>query len=151
MKKKQEYEYVLTLTTQQAREIQNALEAIMRWKLRQPEIMVQLLPDRLDWKHGVDFDDCLARRNAARELLKGANDLMCPYDYTSSEKPLKDDQWHMVYGIFQVIRHAIWEAENDKKNWCVDGDKPMQTGSEPLPEIKWREKNGTKSSGKGSE
>lgn len=141
MKRKQEYEYVLTLTSQQAKEIQNAMEAIMRWKLRQPEIMVQLLPDRLDWKHGVDFDDCLARRNAARELLKGANDLMCPYDYTiSSEKPLKDDQWNRVYGIFQVIRHAIWEAEGNKESWCVDSEKPMQTGSEPMPEIEWREK-----------
>lgn len=152
MKKKQEYEYVLTLTSNQAKEIQNALEAIMRWKLRQPELMVQFLPDRLNWKPGVDFDDCLARRNAAKELLKGANDLMCPFDYgNGSEKPLKDEQWHREYGIIQVIRHAIWEAENDKKNWCVDGDKPMQTGMEPLPEIEWREKNGTKSSGKGSE
>jgi hypothetical protein len=113
----------------------------MRWKLEQLEIVVHSLPDRLEWKNGAEFDACMARQNAAKELLKGANDLMCPFDYgNSSEKPLKDGQWHREYGIIQVIRHAIWEAEGNKEYWCVDSEKPMQTGMEPLPEIEWRKK-----------
>ena len=44
------YEYTLTMTTAQAREVQNALEAIMRWMLKQSDIMREYLPDRLDWK-----------------------------------------------------------------------------------------------------
>lgn len=131
------YEYTLTLTTAQAREVQNALEAIMRWMLKQPEIMREYLPDRLDWKS--DFDVSLAKRNAATELLKAANDLMCPYDYyRDKDKPLKDDQWHRLYNIFQVIRHAIWEAESDKKYCVVDGNRPFPSGDEPLPKIEWR-------------
>lgn len=131
------YEYTLTLSTAQAREVQDALEAIMRWKLKQPEIMREYLPDRLDWKH--DFDISLAKRNAATELLKAANDLMCPYDYyQDKDKPLKDEQWNRIYNIFQVIRHAIWEAENTKEFYTVDGNEPFPSGSEPLPKIEWK-------------
>ena len=133
-------EYVLTLTTEQAREIQDALEAIMRWKLKQPEIMREYLPDRLDWTSGVDFDISLAKRNAATELLKAANDLMCPYSYVNpKEPPLKDDQFHRIYDLFQVIRHAIWEARGDTEHWCVDSNEPFPSGTEPLPKIEWRE------------
>ena len=139
VKKTPKYEYSLTMTTAQAREVQNALEAIMRWILKQPEIMREYLPDRLCWDHGENFDISLAKRKAATELLKAANDLLCPYDYTNhGEAPLKTDQWDRIYGIYQVIRHAIWEAESDKKYWTVDGNTPMQTGTEELPKIEWR-------------
>lgn len=135
------YEYSLTLTTEQAREIQNSLEVVMRWMLKQPEIMREYLPDRLCWDHGENFDISLAKREAATELLKAANDLMVPYDYRrQDEPPLKDEQWHRIYGIYQVIRHAIWEAENDGKgSWSVAADHPMQTGGEPLPKIEWKQ------------
>ena len=135
------FEYVLTLTTEQAREIQNALEAIMRWMLKQPEIMREYLPDRLDWTSGADFDASLAKRKAATELLRAANDLMRPYNYSNpKEPPLKDDQWHRIYNIFQVIRHALWEARGDREYWCVDGNEPFPSGAESLPKIEWREK-----------
>lgn len=134
------FEYTLTLTTKQAREIQDSLEVVMRWMLKQPEIMREYLPDRLCWDHGENFDISLAKRNAATEMLKAANDLLCPYDYTNQgEAPLKNDQWHRIYGIYQVIRHAIWEAESDKKYCTVDGNTPMQTGEEPLPKIDWKQ------------
>lgn len=132
------YEYTITLTTAQAREVQNALEAIMRWILKQPEIMEEYLPDRLDWDNG--FDISLAIRSAGRNLLRAANDLLCPYSYTDhGDAPLKTDQWHRIYGIHQVIRHAIWEAESGKEYYTVDDYEPMQTGTEELPKIKWRE------------
>ena len=47
------------------------------------------------------------------------------------KKPLKDDQWHRIYNIFQVIRHAIWEAESDKQYWTVDSGEPFPSGGEP--------------------
>lgn len=135
-------QYVLTLTTKQAREIQNALEVIMRWKLCQTDIMREYLPDRLDWTPGVNFSTSIAKRNAATELLKAANDLLCPYDYyEEGKKPLKDDQWCRIYNIYQVIRHAIWEAESDKELYTVDSREPFPNGAEPLPGIEWREKD----------
>lgn len=138
------YEYTLTLTTAQAREVQNALEAIMRWILKQPEIMVEYLPDRLTWDGSHDiFDIALAKREAGRDLLKAANDLLCPYSYTNGDAPLKTDQWHRIYGIHQVIRHAIWEAESDDKSkWSVDSWTPYPSGNEELPKIEWREVDG---------
>ena len=140
-KKRPEYEYVLTLSTAQAREIKNALEAIMRWKLRQPDIMREYLPDRLDWTSGPDFDVSIAKRNAATELLKAANDLLCPYNYhEENKKPLKDDQWHRIYNIYQVIRHAILETESDKAYYTVDSKEPFPSGAEALPGIEWRKK-----------
>lgn len=135
------YEYNITLTTAQAREVQMALEAIMRWILKQPEIMMDYLPDRLDWNGS--FDIALAKHKAGCDLLKAANDLLCPYDYMNpKEAPLKTDQWHRIYGIHQVIRHAIWEAESGKEYYTVDGYEPMQTGTEELPKIEWREVDG---------
>lgn len=136
------YEYTLTLTTAQAREVQNALEAIMRWILRQPEIMMDYLPNRLDWDS--NFDVALAKSKAGRDLLKAANDLICPCDYMDpGDAPLKTDQWHRIYGIHQVIRHAIWEAESDDKSkWSVDSWTPYPSGNEELPKIEWREVDG---------
>ena len=135
----EKYEYILTLNAAQAREVQNALDAIMRWMLKQPEIMREDLPDRLDWSKGPEFDASLAKRNAATDLLKAANDLMCPYDfYKDADKPLKDDQWHRIYNIYQVIRHAIWEAESDHEHWTVASGEPFPSGDEPLPKIEWK-------------
>ena len=133
------YEYTLTMTTVQAHEVQKALEAIMRWILKQPEIMMDYLPDRLDWNG--NFDIALAKRKAGCDLLKAANDLMCPYGYVDpGDAPLKTDQWHRIYGIYQVIRHAIWEAESDDKSkWSVDSYTPYPSGNEELPKIDWRE------------
>jgi len=137
------YEYTITLTTAQAREVQKALEAIMRWILKQPEIMREYLPDRLCWNHGENFDISLAKRKAATDLLKVANDLLCPYSYANGDAPLKTDQWHRIYGIYQVIRHAIWEAESDDKSkWSVDSWTPYPSGNEELPKIEWREVDG---------
>ncbi len=138
------FEYTITLTSKQALEVQNALEAIMRWKLKQPEIMREYLPDRLNWNHGADFDISLEKRNAATELLKAANNLMIPYNYTNwnTEPPLKDEQWYRIYNIFQVIRHAIWEAERDHTYYSVDGQEPFSSGGEEdLPKIEWKAKD----------
>ena len=142
MSKEKEFSYTITLSSAQAREVQNALEAIMRWILRQPEIMREYLPDRLCWDYDA-FDISLEKRNAATELLKAANNIMCPYNFANpNELPLKTDQWHRIYGIYQVIRHAIWEAETEEKGyWCVDSDKPYKSGGvDNLPQIEWHKK-----------
>jgi hypothetical protein len=124
------------MNTKQAREVMNALEAIFRWKLKQPNIMREYLPDRLDWVN--DFDASLAKRKGAEDLLKAANDLLIPYDFGDS-KPLKDEQWHRIFNIYQTIRHAIQQAEYpDSKG--VDSYPVYPSGNEPLPGIEWREK-----------
>lgn len=128
----EKYEYTITLNTAQAREVQNALEAIMRWMLKQPELMVDFLPDKLPWNK--NFDAALHQRDSVKRYLRLAIDAAIP-----GNDGLKDDQWYMVYGIFQVIRHAIWEAEShDKSSWSIASDTPIQWGPEPLPKIEWK-------------
>lgn len=126
-------EYVLSMDSKEAKEIQNALEAIMRWMLKQPEIMREYLPDRLDWKD--DFDGSLKIRDAATEYLKKANNLLVPYDWKT---PIKTEQWYRIYNIYQVIRHAMWEAESNKSSWCVSADEPIDFAGIGLPKIIWR-------------
>lgn len=128
-------EYTLTLKSKQAKEIQNALEVIMRWKLRQPSIVMEYLPNRLSWKN--DFDDYLKKRDEITEYLEKANDIAIPK--LENNNTLKDEQWDRIYNIFQVIRHAIQQAEYpDSKG--VDSYPPFPSGNEPLPEIKWERK-----------
>lgn len=136
------YEYTITLSTAQAKEIQDALEAIMRWKLKQPEIMREYLPDKLNWSPAGDFNNNIRLINTATELLRLANNIMIPY-VSNSDPSLKDEQWNRIYNIFQVIRHAIWEAESDKKSYNVAAGEPMKYGKEDLPKIEWRKKGET--------
>ncbi len=129
------YEYTITLTSQQAIEVQNALEAIMRWKLRQPNIMQEYLPERLPWKE--NFDEALEKRNIIQEKLKEANDIAIPH--LENMYTLKDEQWHIIYNIFATIRHAIQQAERpDSKG--VDSYPVINSGGAGLPEIQWRKK-----------
>jgi len=129
---KNNIKYTLTLTPQQAFEIQNALEAIMRWKLRQPEIMQEYLPERLHWKE--NFDEALEQRNKIREKLKEANDIAIPY--LENLYTLKDEQWHRIYNIFATIRHARQQAEFPDSRG-VDSYPVMDSGGVGLPDIKW--------------
>ena len=129
------FEYVLTLNSEQAREVMNTLEFMMRWKLKQPRLAVEYLPDRLDWKG--DFDGSLKKRDAMIAALTEANNIAIPE--RENMYTLKDEQWHRIYNIFQVIRHAIQQAEYpDSKG--VDSYPTFPSGGEPLPGIEWRKK-----------
>ena len=129
------YEYTITLTTRQATEVQNALEAIMRWKLRQPDIMQEYLPDRLPWDS--NFDEAIEKRSVIREKIKEANDVAIP-EFENLYK-LKDEQWHIIYNIFATIRHAIQQAEHPDSRG-VDSYPVLDSGGVGLPEIKWEKK-----------
>ncbi len=133
---KKKPEYILTLDSDQAIEILNALEAVMRWKLRQPEIMEESLPDRLDWKG--DFDKSLRLRDTIRKKLKEANDIAIPE--LANRYTLKDAQWHRIYNIYQALRHARQQAEFPESKG-VDSYPTYPSGSEPMPKVEWKMKD----------
>lgn len=119
--------YVLTLTSSQAKEVRDAVELLMRLKLGQ----YNELPYRLC---NIGANDYCERRDKAEPYLKVAFEAMQagkgPTDW-------KDDEWHRLYGIFQVLRHAIFKSEcPDGSLWSVASDTPRMTlETEPLPKI----------------
>ena len=119
--------YVLTLTSEQAREINKCLELLMRWKLKQPDIMAQMLLDISD-----DVDVYCRKRDTMVPKLKEAMDICTPEDPENCGK-LKDREWHVAYNILQAIRYQIHLAEYPESKG-VSSYPPLDTGGVGIPE-----------------
>ena len=116
--------YQMTMDSEQARLVSCACELYMRLKLGQYEELPFALMNLGD----KDFAE---KRDKAKGYLKDAFDVML------SGKPLtevKDDRWHRLYNIHQVVRHAIWQAEFPGSGgvWSYE---PMDLGGVGMPEI----------------
>ena len=119
--------YVLTLTEKQAKTVRDAVELLMRLKLGQ----YKELPFRLCNLGAKDYCD---RRDKAEPLLEQAFHAM---QDGKKDTEWKDDEWHRLYGIFQVLRHEIFIQDGGNlHSWCIAADKPRATlETEPLPQI----------------
>lgn len=127
--KTNEIEYVLTLTPQQAQTIRDAVDLMMRLKIKQPEeLAFKLIP--------ADPHFC-EKRDKANPLFKAGFDAL--FDGKDSTE-WKDAEWHRLYGIFQVLRHEIFMQNGGSQySWSIAADKPRITlESEPLPKIEVR-------------
>lgn len=116
--------YRLTMTPEQAREVSRACELYMRLKLGQYEELPFALMDLSD----KDFAE---KRDEAKKYLKPGFDAMLkgrPFDKA------KDAQWHTLYNLHQVVRHAIWQAEFPGTGgvWSYE---PMDMGDVGLAKI----------------
>ena len=116
--------YRLTMTPEQARLVSYACELYMRLKLGQYEELPFALID-------LGNRDFAEKRDKARGYLKDGFDAML------SDRPLteiKDEKWHRLYNIHQVVRHAIWQEEFPGTDgvWSY---APMDMGGVGLPEI----------------
>ena len=133
MPKDNHVEYVLTMNSKQAKEINRAIDLLMRWKLKQPDIMSYML---LDINENVD--DFCRRRESLVIALRDAMDIW-KEDTPGNWAKLKDEEWHTLYNIYQAIRYQIHLAEHpDTKG--VDSYPPMHFGGEPVPKCEWRTK-----------
>lgn len=116
--------YRLTMTPEEARVVNYALELYMRLKLGQYEELPWALLDLQD----PAFCD---KRDASKWHLKEAFNVLFrdkhPGEY-------KDDLWYRIYNIHQVVRHAICKAEFPESHgvWSYE---PMDFGNQGLPEI----------------
>lgn len=123
------FEYTLTLSQNQAHEVLTAVELLMRLKLGQYQELVYTLCDIYNPEKTIQI-------SVIDDILKQAFNLMNK-DKTPAE--YKDDEWHRLYDIYQVLRKAIHDAETPDADG-VDSYPPFQTAKEPLPSIKWNKK-----------
>ena len=125
-------EYTLTLNSDQAYEVLKTLELLMRWKLKQPDLVTYLLLDMSE-----DVNTYCRKRDTISPKLKEAMDIMVPPSEEFIPGKLKDDEWYRIYNIFQVLRKAIHDAEHPNSTG-VDAYPPMKFTSEPLPSCIWK-------------
>ena len=116
--------YVLTLTSEQAKVMDKAVELLLRLKLGQ----YKELPFALMKLDAEDFaekrDDASVYLLTAFQILSGK---ACPgWD--------KDQEWYRLYDLHQVVRHAIHNAEHPETDG-VDSYPPICTAGEALPKI----------------
>ena len=125
-------EYTLTMCSETAREINKAVELLMRWKLKQDDIVTSMVLDFAD----KEYCD---KRDKIKPLMKMAMETAMPEPPVGFAK-LKDDEWYLLYNVYQSIRYAIHEAEHPDSTG-VDSYPPIPTGGQPIPKCEWRMKD----------
>lgn len=115
--------YTLRMTSEQAKEVDKAVELLLRLKLNQYNELPFTLID-------LDRDDFCERRDEAKELLERAFHVMQGYKYPDK---FKDDEWHILYNIHQAIRYQIHLAEHPN-SIGVDSYPPRSSGGKGIPE-----------------
>lgn len=115
--------YTLTMESEQARKCLKAVELLMRLKLEQYDQLPYCILDLGDDKYAE-------KRNESEPLLKAAFRIMFrdhePGNY-------KDEEWYMLYNIYQALRYQIHLAENPTGTG-VDSYPPMRISDAPMPE-----------------
>lgn len=116
--------YVLTLTSEQAKVMDKAVELLLRLKLGQYKELAWALMD-------LDAKDFATKRDEAAPHLLYAFQTMSGKLFPGWDK---DEEWFRLYDLHQVVRHAIHDAEHPG-TIGVDSYPPICTAGEKLPEI----------------
>lgn len=134
-KKKDQVFYQLTVTENQLRLINTALEEYFRIGMNQWEdladrlsrIGVDLSPEHPN--HKWIFDTMIHNRDDVRIVLEAAGRILWPHGLTK-----QDEENILLQDIWQVIRHQLWldDPDREKRGYCVDSNKPLIQGSEPI-------------------
>jgi len=122
-------EYILTLNPDQIKEINKAVDLLMRLKINQYKEIPFALVD-------IGDNRFCEKRNLANPYLKLAFDALYS---DKQDNEWKDSEWYRLYNIHQVIRKAIHDVERPN-SVGIDADQPIAFGGEPLPKIEWRKK-----------
>lgn len=128
-------EYTLKLNSQQANYLLKAVELLMRLKINQPK---EISRDVLDGMYNrLGIDEYLRRKNLANEYLEKAFAVIFP----SYDEVQKDEEWHVLYNIYQAVRYQRHLAEFPNSNG-VDSYPPMDLSGHGIPECTWESKEG---------
>lgn len=137
----------LYVTEQQLRYILSALENDFRLRMGQTYIDLiddlafqNVSPDLEDGKFSKTlFDECLWRRDAARQKLQEFMDIVFDRNWLRTQKT---EQTQEKIDMWCAIRHWMWEQRDpDKRGDGVDSYPPMQFGQQPLPDLEWEERH----------
>lgn len=134
-KKKDQVFYQLTVTENQLRLINTALEEYFRIGMNQWDgladrlslIGVDMSPEHPN--HKWIFDTMIHNRDDVRIVLEAAGRILWPHGLTK-----QDEENILLQDIWQVIRHQLWldDPDREKRGYCVDGNKPLIQGSESI-------------------
>lgn len=117
--------YTLTLTSEQAKVMDKAVELLLRLKLGQYKELAFALMDIGDEGFAEKRDEAAPHLLYAFQTMSGR---MFPgWD--------KDEEWFRLYDLHQVVRHAIHDAEHPG-TIGVDSYPPVFTAGEKPPQIK---------------
>lgn len=122
--------YTLTMSREQAHEVLDAVELLMRLKINQPENIPRAV---LNWGEGLGIDEWCKRRDDAEDYLRVAFKVLFP----TLADVKKDKQWNRLYDLYQVLRKAIHDAEHPD-TIGVDSGPVMCTAGEPMAKCEWR-------------
>ena len=133
-----EHEYKLIMNSSQARTVLKAVELLMRLKINQPK---EIIWDVMDTETNRKDPEFYEHRESAEKLLEQAFNQMFAFKLSYPRLTYvdwKDAEWYRLYNTYQVIRHALHDAENPEGDG-IDKEEPIQfTEDEPLPGIEWR-------------
>lgn len=101
-------EYKLTLTSEQAKAIDKAVELLLRLKLGQYEELPFYLTD-------ISRDDFCERRDIAKLYLKQAFAAMQDY---RNDTEWKDDEWHIKRTNGTMLRSNSGTAQTERSQGC---------------------------------
>lgn len=113
----------ITMSSDQAHTLYNAVNLFMRLKLNQPNELIYSLIN-------LGSPDFCERRDCAEVYLRSAFRQVFPIASAS----WKDDEWHSLYNTYQVIRYAFFKVENPTSKG-VDSYPPTAYSAESLPTI----------------
>ena len=126
--------YCLTVSENQARIIQNALESYARLRMGQffdyaTEIAgYGYVYDKNNPENDRLFSDYIDRRNDAEELFNKAYAVAVPDPYNRR----KTEDVQNAIDIWHVIRHQFWKDNPNHSEHTVDSYPPFPVANEPL-------------------
>ena len=117
--------YKISVSSAQLKEITKSVELLMRLKLGQYRELTYSLCDI--------YKEPTEKLDAVDDVLRNAFNII-----NKDKKPTeyKDNEWFILYDIFQVLRKAIHDVEHPEGTG-VDSYEPLQMSLEPLPKCTW--------------
>lgn len=122
--------YVLTLTREQARVAQNALELYARLKIGQFDRITELMLDVRS------VDEYCQRRDLTNDLLKIVAGIIYGKNEYGQPNCKKDDAHHIAWNIYATLRYHMAWHDRPEGGWGVCYDKPYPWGGQPIPDCK---------------
>ena len=129
--------YQITVSKNQMRIIQNALESYFRLRMGQffdyaTEIAEYgYVYDNNNPENDRLFSDYINRRNDAEELFNKAYAVAVPDPYNRR----KTEDVQNAIDIWHVIRHQFWKDRPNHSDWTTDSIEPFAIAGEPLCKI----------------
>lgn len=119
------FEYTLTLNEEQCHEVLKAVELLMRLKIGQYQEIIYTLCD-------IQNPERTNQISEADTILKQAFAVM---NKGKKSNEFKDDEWHTLYDLYQVLRKGIHDTEHPETEG-LDAAEPIQFGEKPLAKMK---------------